>query len=264
MSASLGGLIKDFRLQKGISQFDIAFAMGWKEPSRLSRIEQGKVSKPPREIVERLGQAMQLNPTEKNSLLLVGNYLPSEEEIVQIRQELQPQLLKWPYPATVLDFSWRVIDQNGENVSVYQQSKEQSKMVQNNHLRILDIFFAEDFSQNRLLPEEEANNWHKFLSTLIFQFKYEQKHRTNEKWYIEHIKRLMNNKLFREIWSQVQQPEEPVDYVGKHAMKRILKPGTKNQFLHFYLFVVPVLKDPRFEMEMLVPSDLETYQYFQK
>lgn len=47
MSATLGGLLKDYRLQKNLSQLEIAFAMGWKEPSRLSRIEQGKIGNPP-------------------------------------------------------------------------------------------------------------------------------------------------------------------------------------------------------------------------
>jgi len=35
MSATLGGLIKDYRLQKNISQIEIAFVLGWREPSRL-------------------------------------------------------------------------------------------------------------------------------------------------------------------------------------------------------------------------------------
>ena len=79
MSATLGGYIKDLRLQKNISQLEIAFALGWKEPSRLSRIEQGKVGNPPRELIDKLIDAMTLSEEEKNQLLVIGNYLPTAD-----------------------------------------------------------------------------------------------------------------------------------------------------------------------------------------
>jgi len=39
ITATLGGLIKDFRIKKRLSQFDVSLRIGWKDTSRLSKIE---------------------------------------------------------------------------------------------------------------------------------------------------------------------------------------------------------------------------------
>ncbi len=66
MSATLGGLIKDYRLQKNLSQMEVVFSLGWKEPSRLSRIEQGRVGNPERKMMDRIIVALKLSEEEKN------------------------------------------------------------------------------------------------------------------------------------------------------------------------------------------------------
>src|SRR3990167_7521054 len=105
MSATLGGYIKDYRLQKNISQLEIAFALGWKEPSRLSRIEQGRVGNPERKMMDRIIAALKLSEEEKNDLLFAGNYLPTNEEIREIRKKIDSTIEKWLYPVIVYDFS---------------------------------------------------------------------------------------------------------------------------------------------------------------
>src|SRR3990172_10417662 len=99
INSTLGGLIKDYRLQKGISQLDIAFALGWKESSRLSRIEQGKTERPTREILDKIIKALDLEEEEKNFLLLTAGYLPTEEEIQNVKKETAAILNEWQYPA---------------------------------------------------------------------------------------------------------------------------------------------------------------------
>jgi len=42
----------------------------------------------------------------------------------------------------------------------------------------------------------------------------------------------------------------------------LVNPKNHKAFLHFFLFVIPVLKDPRFEMELLVPQDKETHTFY--
>src|SRR3989344_5536505 len=104
ITASFGGLLKDFRTRKNFSQKEIAYAMGWRETSRLSRIEQGITKKTNRETIDRILNILQLERNKKGQLLLAGGYLPTEEEIKQIRMEVQPLLDKWKYPAYLLDF----------------------------------------------------------------------------------------------------------------------------------------------------------------
>src|SRR3989338_2584299 len=109
MSASLGGLLKDYRLQRNIPQMEIAFALGWKDTSRLSRIEQGVVEKPPRELIDSICAALKLTELEKNALLFAGNYLPTKEEIENVRKETEGYIEQFPYPVAIFDFCARNI-----------------------------------------------------------------------------------------------------------------------------------------------------------
>lgn len=54
VTATLGGLIKDYRIKKRLSQIDLSLRLGWKDASRISRIEQGRVGKPNRQTAERI------------------------------------------------------------------------------------------------------------------------------------------------------------------------------------------------------------------
>src|SRR3990167_9002260 len=130
MSASLGGLLKDYRLQKNLSQLEIAFSLGWKDTSRLSRIEQGRIDKPQRKRMDKICQIMELKDEEKNHILLSGGYLPTMEEIENVRKDLHNLLYNWPYPATVRDFSWRIIDSNPHIFNYYNIPKRAQAYIQ--------------------------------------------------------------------------------------------------------------------------------------
>jgi len=141
MSATLGGLIKDLRLQKNISQLEIAFALGWKEPSRLSRIEQGRVGNPPRELIDRLSEAMKLTNEERNSLLLAGSYLPTNEDFNETVDKLSPIIDTWPYPAALKDFAWRSLYLNSKLCSVYEIPIKQKRFFEENMLSAIEVVF---------------------------------------------------------------------------------------------------------------------------
>jgi len=262
-NSTLGGLLKDYRLQKGKSQLDIAFSLGWKETSRLSRIEQGKTETPARELIDKIIEVIGLEEEEKNTLLLTGGYLPTAKEIKRVVQETEPIRQGWPYPCTLYDFTWRIIKKNAQNIRVYQLSEDLINKIDKNHLRILDQIFLLPIENYKILEDKNPKKFHAFLRTVVSQFKYEHSHRTNEKWYIEHIKKLMDSKLFREIWSTINIKFTGNDVVNKFAIEIIVNPEDSRKLLNFYLFVVPVIKDPRFEIELMVPADLETYQFFQ-
>lgn len=262
-SSTLGGLIKDYRMQRGMSQTDIAFSLGWKQTSRLSRIEQGITEKPPRELLDNIIHAIDLEEEEKNTLLLTGGYIPTEEEIEQIRKETNPIIEQWPYPAFVFDFSWRILSHNKHNSHIYKMSEEDNKMLEKYHPRILDILFDPNFRQNKMLKTSEAENWIDFLRISILNFKYEQRHRTKEKWYIDHVKNLMRNDFFRELWVETDVREKIMGMVGKFTPKNIIHPDDENKLLHFFRFSAPMLKDPRIELYYLIPRDSKTYDYYQ-
>lgn len=264
LTSTLGGLIKDFRIKKRLSQLEVSLRIGWKDTTRLSKIEQGRVGTPTRETIDKVVSALELNNQEKGEFLLAGGYLPTEEEILNIRKKTDKLLKEWPYPANILDFSWRVISQNEATNKVYQVDSKMEKKIIKEHLRVLEIVFHPDLMQNKILEGKDLEEWHKFLTSIVIQFQYEQRNRTKERWFIANMKEMLKNDLFRSIWREAEVASYPDLVVGKFALKYVANPDNPKKMLNFYLYVVPVLEDLRFEMEMLVPMDSETYQYFHK
>ena len=119
ITATLGGLIQDYRIKKRLSQFDVSLRIGWKDTSRLSKIEQGRVGKPTRETIEKIIKALELNQQEKGQLLYAGGYLPTDEEIEDIIKKVRTKIDSWRYPAYLLDFSWRMLYTNGITTHVF-------------------------------------------------------------------------------------------------------------------------------------------------
>lgn len=264
INSTLGGLIKDYRLQKGLSQFDIAFALGWKETSRLSRIEQGRTERPPRELLDKIISAIGLKEEEKNTLLLTGSYLPTEEEILKVKKETESILKEWPYPAVIIDFSWRVIDGNDKLYELFKLPSSVSKNIYRSQVRVFDVIFEYLLKndQGKLSEMNQDNPMLIALREVIAQFKYEQRYRTKEKWFVEHIRKLMDKELFRTLWVDAQSIDVLKLVLGKHLKRQFLHPKDKNKLLSFYIFYVPVLKDPRFEVCLKVPADMETYNAY--
>jgi transcriptional regulator with XRE-family HTH domain len=258
MSATLGGLIKDLRLQKNISQLEIAFALGWKEPSRLSRIEQGKNTSPPRFLIENIMDAMKLSEEERNQLLVNGNYIPSKEEIMEARKKIDPLLKNWQYPATCIDYTWRLLYGNKEAYKVYDVPLKLQRFIESEFPHMLTIVFNPDFILNKSGEVEERK---KFLLRVLTHFQYSQKNRTRERWYQELIKGLMNNKQFQELWPTAQRQRGIESDILNFSMKS-LKTKTGEE-LQFYVFLTPVYADPRFILELHVPANKKTLEYFE-
>ncbi len=262
MSATLGGLIKDYRLQKNISQMEVAFSLGWNETSRLSRIEQGRVKNPSREMIDLLCQAIKLDEEEKNRLLLAGNYLPTNNEVQEARKVWGIIIHKWQYPAIIYDFSWRVIDMNKKALDVYIIPEKFVQRAKSEYLNRLEIIFDPDFMQNKYLKGTDLEIWHSFLTKLLFQFQYLQKSRTKEDWFINLIKRMMNNDLFKTIWQRVQFSQDD-SIIQNYGRKKLVHPKDHTKRLDLHIFLEPLMKDPRFYMDLQLPANKETFEYFQ-
>src|SRR4030066_701251 len=110
--ATLGGLIKDFRIQKRISQLEVATKMGWSDTTRLSKIEQGRTGKPTRSVTDRILDALSISESEKNELLLFGGYIPDLTEIKQAIKDMSEKIDNWSYPSYLIDFTWRLLYSN--------------------------------------------------------------------------------------------------------------------------------------------------------
>jgi transcriptional regulator with XRE-family HTH domain len=114
----VGKLLRQWRQQRRMSQLDLALSA--EVSSRhLSFIETGR-SAPSREMVLNLARQLDLPLREQNRLLQAAGYAPAYSELPLDAPGMGPvrtavrQLLAGhePYPATLLDWRWNVVDRN--------------------------------------------------------------------------------------------------------------------------------------------------------
>jgi transcriptional regulator with XRE-family HTH domain len=114
----VGQLLRQWRQQRHMSQLDLALTA--EVSSRhLSFIETGR-SAPSREMVLHLARQLQVPLREQNRLLQAAGYAPAYTELPLDAPGMEPvraavrQLLAGhePYPATLLDWRWNVVDRN--------------------------------------------------------------------------------------------------------------------------------------------------------
>ena len=104
-----------------------------------------------------------------------------------------------------------------------------------------------------------------YLLNVLNHFLYEQRSRTREHWYQDLIKKMMNYQLFRELWPQaLKHIETDIDLTNYGEKTLNTKKGYVKIILNLKFFVLPIFKDPRFLVELYIPSDLHTMNYYQK
>ncbi len=262
--SSFGGLLKDFRIRKNLTQQEIAYAMGWSEPSRLSRIEQGSTKKPAREMVDKLITLMKLDRAEKGQLLYAGGYLPTKEEIENMRKEVRSLLDQWPYPAYLLDFAWRMIVWNKQAGKIYQITGSVAEKVLTEIPSSLEITFSPEFMQNKYLSgKEEIQRWHNVLLAKLVRFRLLHKGRTSEKWYQDFMSRMMKNELFANLWQKAQHASQEHG-IANYESKGLVDVSNIKRRFEFHILRSPLLQDMRFEINYHIPGDTETFVYFTK
>lgn len=264
-SATLGGLIKDYRLQKRLSQMEVSLSVGWKDTSRLSKIEQGRVGKPKRATIERVIKALDLTDQEKGEFLLVGGYLPTDLEIKNIIKEVGGKVDDWPYPAYIMDFSWRGIHSNKLNILIFNLPIEWINYFNKMKPNVLSFpFLPKDQFPVEVEKGEDQKNVKPFKIAQIAAFKTENAKYTNESWYQKLIQSLMENDEFRETWSGVDQKmyhKKLLDYEYKRITGLYEE---KKRSVEFHILTAKVIIDPRFQVVLYYPADNFTKEYCEK
>jgi len=114
----LGGLLKDWRRRRRLSQLDLALEAGV-SARHLSFVETGR-SRPSREMVLHLAEQLEVPLRDRNQLLLAAGYAPAYAQHAIEAPEMSPvrDALKRvldghdPYPALVVDRWWDMVDAN--------------------------------------------------------------------------------------------------------------------------------------------------------
>ena len=264
-TTTLGGLIKDYRLKKRLSQIDVSLKLGWKDTSRISKIEQGRVGKPNRDTAERIMKALELTEQERGNFLLGGGYLPTEEEIKDIISLVQRRIDEWPYPAYLTDFSYRWLYINNATAIAGNLSPQQKRWIEETKPHFLRIAFLpkDQFSAN-IMKGEDENSLTTFKIGQIAMFKNENKKYQSESWYKALIKDLMQYEEFRRLWTKV---DSKIGYKTLFDYEYITitdRYHGKNRTLKFHITGSRVIKDIRFQVVLYFPADKATEQMFNK
>lgn len=263
LSATLGGLIKDYRLKKRLSQLEVSLRIGWSDATRLSKIEQGRVGKPTRETVEKIIKALELNEIDKNHFLFSGGYLPNDDEIEKMRKVFKEMINNWSYPAYLVDYSWRLVFANNITFGIMKDREGMKKNYLQSKPNILEANFARDrYFDSSAEKGDTKENLYPFLLTTFVRFKVEQQGRENELWYKTLMAKLMKDPRFRELW--IEADPSKYDKLLLDYEYKIIKYYDQNITLRFHVSISRVTQDERFRVYLHYPADEFTNQYFRK
>ncbi len=117
-NSSLGGLLKDWRKRRGLSQLELALTARTTQ-RHLSFIESGRTT-PSRDMILRLSVTMDIPLRQQNALLLAAGYAPiwrerdlSAPDLAMVNTALDHMLGQHePYPAFVADRCWNLLRAN--------------------------------------------------------------------------------------------------------------------------------------------------------
>lgn len=265
-TATLGGLIKDYRIKKRLSQLEVSLRIGWKDTSRLSKIEQGRVGKPTTQTLDKIINALELDSQERNSLLMASRILPTETEIRKALDKTKVRMESFESPVILIDYSWRTfffsetakkIFKTRTDINTYLlEHKPNWLEILFNQKRFWDIHLHEQYFKDDKLIEHAHE---------IAQYKYEHQGNTHEKWYINMLAIMSKNKKFMESWNTIQ----PEDYNNlfyeyeNHTIKGSWT-GNKEEILNFHVFAIHPSFDYRYFILIYLPSDDSTSNMLSK
>jgi len=265
LTATLGGLIKDYRIKKRLSQVDVSLRLGWKDTSRISKIEQGRVGKPNRQTAERIITALELNEQEKGHFLLVGGYLPTDEEIKKVIKIIKQKVDTWPYPAYLMDFSFRWLYTNVHTLTAANFPHSQKDWVEKTKPNFFIFpFLPKEQLSVEIMKGESEDRLTSFQIAQIAAFKSENEKYQSESWYKKLLKDLMQYEDFRKLWPKVDATmydKKLFDY--EYKTMRGIHNG-KEVTLRFHLATAKVISDPRFQVVLYFPVNKETEEVFTK
>ncbi len=263
MNSTLGGLIKDYRLKKRLSQYDVSLKLGWSDTSRLSKIEQGRVSKPKRETINRLIDALELEEYEKGDFLYTGGYLPTDEEIEMALSLVKTRIDGWQYPAYLMDFSWRLLYCNIPNLQAINFGNEALEFVNTSKTSILEYsVMPEDQFPCVVEKGDDENSLKPFAVAQIASFKTENHRFQNEDWYKKLVKKLMTYETFKKLWptiSNTNYQKKLQDYEFKRTT--FIRNG-KSVVLNFHMYTSKIINFPQLQIVLYHPADEFTTVYF--
>lgn len=254
MQSVLGGLIKAYRLRRGLTQSELSEAIGWRIlPSRLSRYEQGLIV-PSRATLEKISKALGLRSDDRGRLFMEAGYVPTDAEVSDTLLWLQPFMDGWKGPAYLTDFSWRFLGCNEPAARILGLQKEELQRLLLKRPTLLDLAFDPRWPVRRQIPEEAFLS---FSRGQIARFKAQQRDRIGQRWYRKVLRRLMPIPSFSQLWDTT--PGELGSALMDYNRMQFKTPFGQ---LDFHTFASAVVSDPRLFVILWLPANAATAKLF--
>jgi transcriptional regulator with XRE-family HTH domain len=122
--SGVGGLLKEWRHRRRMSQLDLAVEADV-SPRHLSFVETGR-SRPSRELLLHLAEHLDVPLRDRNSLLLAAGFAPAYREtgldageMAPVRDALEKILASHePFPAIIVDRRWNLVSANRSALAI--------------------------------------------------------------------------------------------------------------------------------------------------
>lgn len=260
--ATLGGLIKDHRLKKRLSQLEVSLRIGWSDATRLSKIEQGRVSKPTRKTLDKIMDALELDVHQRGEMLRVGTRIPEALESKKVLSVLIKEVQHVNYPILIVDTFWTTYYVNDQFIKLFSLSKACVADINSNHPNWLELLFSTDYiNSNTIKAGSSEKKVSEYKNYQISQFKYEMSEYITETWFNDLIKKLKINPEFKEKWENMSHKEDSAYLWYDYEFYEIINNG---QVLKFHVCTMRPSIDPRFNYIVHFPADKKTIDFFEK
>ena len=254
----LGAVLKKHRETNNLGQQQLAYKVGWKNATLISKIESGSIKNPKRQTLINICEALNLTDPQKNQVLYLAGILPNKDEIEAIRKVVSPVVDTYPYPVTVYDFSYRILHENPAIDIVYTKSKSESKEIRDEYKNVLELHFTPTYRLFKFFTGEGKD----FMAKITAQFLYENRDRTHQTWYKQLLDRLMKNPHFFESYKLAQKVDLDIDIRGVYEARATI-PGHEDKLATFTAFNNQLISDNRVFVEYLIPKDKQTQALFE-
>src|SRR3989338_2132948 len=134
-----GSFLQDLRGERHLSQADLSVVLtGKSNPSYISEVEQGKVGID-RDFIEQVTALFDLYPDSRANLLIGARFLPSDQDVNQLRSDMSSALRGFNIPQYAIDFGGRFLYWNNETSELFGLSDKEAelKREQPNYLEML-------------------------------------------------------------------------------------------------------------------------------
>jgi len=264
LTSTLGGLIKDHRIKKRLSQLEVSLRIGWKDSTRLSKIEQGRVGKPTRETLDKIVNALELNAYDRGQIFLATRIVPTSEEVNSVILKVKEKMKDFKYPLMLVDFTWNTFYFNKLCIDLFKLSDKEYRFLEKNKLNWLELLFLrKSFNNVKLKAGYTEMSMSVSEEYFISHFKFEQSNNTSEKWFRNLLLKLSKDSNFRKLWAKT--PPSKEEHFYNYEINHFTGNWRgKEETLRFHIFAVHPTFDSRFALLIHQPADVNTFKFYAK